>query len=139
MAYFGKISAREHYALRLLLALAKKYKKGTALTLSEISRKEGISLKYLEQLVVPFKRAHWLVSQRGRSGGYRLVKNPNIISLRDIIRLVESDPYVIYCLHGKHGTGCILEGRCPSRKAWLKLQASLNKILQTIKLSKLIK
>ncbi len=135
MAFFGKISAKEHYALRMLLQFVPTYFGRSSVTLAAIARREGISGKFLEQLVVPFRKAGWLKAQRGRSGGYRLVKNPRTITLQDVVRLIDRDMYVVDCLHDD--ACCSDEQHCQSRQAWSKVQAALDRTLHNITLAEL--
>jgi Rrf2 family protein len=139
MPYFGAISAKEHYALRLALWLAKSFSTQRPVTLAQISRHEHISLKYLEQLVGPFKKAGWVSSRRGRQGGYVMVKDPKQVSLKDIISVVEGRPRLIDCSTHDHGQVCALASRCPSKKAWSTVQAALDRTLAGISLVKLIR
>ncbi|MEK7072744.1 MAG: Rrf2 family transcriptional regulator, partial [Patescibacteria group bacterium] len=80
MSFFGTISSKEHNSLRLIIQLAQSYDDQKPVSLSEISEEEGISIKYLEQLIMPFKKAKMIESKRGRAGGYVMVKNPKKIS-----------------------------------------------------------
>jgi len=83
-----KISRRGEYALKCLIALSFNYGKGI-LQLSEISRREGIPFKFLEQIMIMLKQGRIVKSQKGKHGGYQLVKAPEDISLGEIIRLIE--------------------------------------------------
>ncbi|MDD5567103.1 MAG: Rrf2 family transcriptional regulator [Patescibacteria group bacterium] len=134
MSYFGKISTREHYGLRLAIWLAQTYSK-KPITLSQIGQHERISVKYLEQLIVPFRRARWVKSLRGRSGGYQMIKNPTRLTLLDVMNLISDKARVVDCLT----SACPLENCCPSKTAWQKVQTALDDALQKIKLSQLIK
>lgn len=134
MAYFGKISTREHYGLRLALWLAQTYRTKQPITLADIGRHENISLEYLEQLIVPFRRARWISSQRGRNGGYRFIKDPKRLTLLDVTNLISNKPRVVDCLTAS----CPLEHRCPSKTAWQKVQSALDQALNKITLSQLI-
>ncbi|MFA6198230.1 MAG: Rrf2 family transcriptional regulator [Patescibacteria group bacterium] len=138
MPYFGAISAKEHYALRLALWLAKSYSTQQSVTLSEISRHENISLKYLEQLILPFKKAGWIKSRRGRNGGYVMVKNPKLVSLKAIVSLIEGRLQLIDCATHNQGRACALSNHCPSKKAWSKVQTALDQTMAGISLAKLL-
>ena len=71
-----KISTKGRYALRLRLDLAQHYEDGP-LSLKDISERQNISKKYLEQIVPPLTKAGLLSSNRGHTGGYRLAKSPS--------------------------------------------------------------
>lgn len=138
MSYFGKISAQQHYGLRLAIWLAQTYRQNLPITLSRISQHENISVKYLEQLVRPLRRAGLVASRRGRRGGYLLKKNPKTISLKDIMDLLSNNSYIIHCLDSK-SISCPLEDKCPSKIAWLKVQLAIDSVLKKITLFDLIK
>lgn len=134
MAYFGKISTREHYGLRLALWLAQTYQSKRPVTLADVGRHERISVKYLEQLIVPFRKARLISSQRGRNGGYRLIKDPKRITLLDITNLLSNRARLVDCLT----SSCPLERRCPSKLAWQKVQSALDQALEKITLKQLL-
>jgi len=138
MAYFGKISTQEHYGLRLAIWLAQTYQKNKPITLSEISRHEKISVKYLEQLVRPYRQAGWVKSLRGRQGGYILTKNPITITLKSILDQLSNNSHMVECLDVKN-TSCPLEKKCPSKVAWRKVQVALDTALKEITLAELTK
>ena len=70
-----KFSTKSRYALRLMAELAR-YAPGTTVPLKEISERQNLSLKYLEQIVTPLARVCLVKSERGSQGGYRLTKAP---------------------------------------------------------------
>ena len=70
-----KFSTKSRYALRLMAELAR-YAPGTTVSLKEISERQNLSLKYLEQIVTPLARMGLVKSERGSQGGYRLTKTP---------------------------------------------------------------
>ena len=65
-----KFSTKSRYALRLMAELAR-YAPGTTVSLKEISERQQLSLKYLEQIVTPLARVGLVKSERGSQGGYR--------------------------------------------------------------------
>lgn len=137
MSFFGKLTTRERYGVRLALQLAKTYITKKPISLSEISENEDISIKYLEQLIVPFKTSKYVKSIRGREGGYIMTKNPKTISLKDVMELLDEDLYIIDCLKPK-SKRCRHHEGCCSRQAWIKIQSSLINTLNSIKIDDLI-
>jgi len=83
-----KVSKRGEYALRALLALGYNYEKGL-LQLKQIASREAIPYKFLEQIMIPLKKAEIVKSRKGRHGGYQLSRPPEQIRLGEIIRLIE--------------------------------------------------
>jgi len=86
-----KISAKGRYALRLMLDIALHNADGWV-TLKEASERQGISIKYLEQVVALLTRANLLKSSRGPQGGYMLVKHPREYSVGEALRILSSTP-----------------------------------------------
>lgn len=83
-----RLSRKSEYALLALLDLSKIYSSGTAKIL-EVSQRNGIPKKYLEQIFLQLKGAGYVRSIRGSGGGYELAKPPQNISLAEIIRLID--------------------------------------------------
>ncbi len=139
MPFFGEITSKEHYGLRLAIRLAETYKTKKPISLAEISELEKISMKYLEHLIVPIRKAKWVESVRGREGGYLMIKDPNKITLKDLIDITSQRPYVIACLAtGASRKKCPLDCSCKSKNAWKKVQDALFTSMQDIKFSELI-
>ena len=82
-----KFSTRDRYALRLMVELANR--PNDLIPLKEISDKQRISLKYLEQIVTPLAKAGLVSSVRGAQGGYRLARSAAEITSGEILRAVE--------------------------------------------------
>ena len=91
MSIIGHISTKEHYGLRLVINISKSYYTKEPVSLYDVSTKEKISMKYLEQIIIPLKKSGLVESVRGRSGGYIMKKNPNAISLKEVLYLLGSD------------------------------------------------
>lgn len=91
-----KLSTKSIYALRVLPHLVKAYNK-QPLSAHELSEKEDISLKYLEQVLNTLRKNGVIVSMRGKNGGYALRKPPEQISLGDIIRSIDGPLAPISC------------------------------------------
>ena len=138
MAFFGEISAKEHNGLRLLVQLAKTAHTNQPLSLGAVAKDEGLSTKYLEQLVRPFRAAGWVDSARGRHGGYQLVKDPRTITLYDVVRVLDGEPTVVSCLTTR-GVACPLADRCPSQRGWQTIQQAIHQSLRAMTLADLLK
>jgi Rrf2 family protein len=90
-----KLVTQVRYGIRILLDLAMHQSDGVV-QMSDVAARQNISLKYLEQLIRPFKEAGFVESKRGRKGGHRLTRTPELITLAQIIKVFEKahDPYV---------------------------------------------
>src|SRR3972149_3241655 len=92
-----KISTKIRYGTRAILELATRYGEGP-IELKEIARKEEISLKYLEQVIVPLRTAGLVKAVRGSKGGYSLAKPPSAICLNDLVEILNGQVNLIECL-----------------------------------------
>ena len=92
-----KLSTRSRYGTRILVELAMNQDNGP-LQISEISRRQKISVKYCEQLIRPLKKANLVNSVRGPKGGHVLSKNPQKITLGEIVRLFEGQTDLVHCI-----------------------------------------
>ena len=85
-----KISTKGRYALRMMLDLAIHQNEGFV-SLKDIAARQGISKKYLEQIIPLLNRTGMLRTNRGYQGGYRLAKSPDAYTVGEILRLTEGD------------------------------------------------
>ena len=83
-----KLTARSEYALLALVYLAR-HPMDEYISIDLIAKAQGIPPKFLEQLMLALKRAHFLRSTKGQHGGYALAKAPNQISLAEVVRLFD--------------------------------------------------
>ena len=86
------ISAKGRYALMLMTELGRSRFK--PLSVSELSKRQGISPKYAEQIMAILKRAGYVESSRGAMGGYKLAMSPQQCRVGDILRLMEGTPEI---------------------------------------------
>lgn len=92
-----KISSRGRYALRMMIDVAENSKYGKV-TIKEISDRQDISIKYLEQIATVLTRADLLRSERGAQGGYMLTKAPDQYTAGEILRTIEGKFAPVACL-----------------------------------------
>ena len=83
-----KLTTRSEYALLALIYLARQAK-DTYCSSKSIAKAQNIPSKFLEQIMLTLKRAHFLHSTKGQKGGYILAKDPSEIMLADVIRLFD--------------------------------------------------
>ena len=124
-----KLSTRSRYGTRLILDMALNHGK-TPIQLGEIARRQNISLKYLEQIIRPLKRANYIKSFRGAKGGHVLNKPPEQITVGEVVALLEGGAFLTLC--SKNPKVCNRSDRCPTRLVWIEaaqaLFARLNQI-----------
>lgn len=129
-----KFSTKDRYALRLMAELAGRTE-GAFISLKEISETQQISVKYLEQIVIPLTRAGLLASGRGAQGGYRLTRSPAQITAGDVLRAMEGELNVIPCLGT--GTDCPRRSCCDTLDFWNGLNAAIHQYVDNVTLEDL--
>src|SRR5512137_2031028 len=92
-----QMSTRSRYGVRLMVALAVNWGGGTSL-LRDIARQEGISEKYLGQIIIPLKTAGMVTSHRGAHGGYSLGRPPRDITVKDVVEAIEGKIAPVPCV-----------------------------------------
>jgi Rrf2 family protein len=112
-----------------------------AVSIKEISGKEGISSVYLEQLLNKLRRKELVKSVRGPSGGYILSKSPGKITVKDIVLILEGNISPVDCVAGRESwkMKCGRNKNCVSRIVWTKLARSISDCLGSITLEDLCK
>ena len=104
--------------------------------MGDIAKRQGVSVKYLEQIIIPLKRAHFIESVRGPKGGHILTKPPEEITVGEIVVLLEEGSSLVECIEDT--TICERADICPTRLLWKEVsEAMLNK-LQTVTLADLV-
>jgi len=117
-----KLSTKGRYAMVALVDLA--IAKGDDLTsLAEISKRQDISLPYLEQLFVRLRRAGLVDSVRGPGGGYRLAKTPETIRVADILEAVDETVSALHIGAGASGGISGSRAQTLSNRLWESLSA----------------
>ncbi|VAW48580.1 Iron-sulfur cluster regulator IscR [hydrothermal vent metagenome] len=129
-----KLTSKGRYAVTAMIDIALNQAKG-AITLSLISKRQGISLSYLEQLFSKLKKAGLVSSARGPGGGYRLSREAQDISVGEIIHAVDESVDARKCT----GRGnCNGGGECLSHELWTDLSGMIGSFLQGISLQSMV-
>jgi len=110
-----KLSTRSRYGTRMMLDLAAHYDEGPV-QIGDISRRENISVKYLEQLIIPLKKARLIESARGPKGGHMLTKPPEEITIGEIVRVLEGGIDLTHCI--ENPDVCEKTHSCLTRTVW---------------------
>lgn len=110
-----KLSTKSRYGLRALFDMA--YHSGNLPSqIKDISRRQQISPRYLEQIFQDLKSAGLLKSKRGPQGGYTLTRKPAEITVLDVVRATEGKLSLVDC--DKTEDGCEFDSQCVTRKIW---------------------
>ena len=124
-----QISTKGRYALRLMLDLAV-HNTGELVKIKDISARENISEKYLEQIISSLKKAGYVKSLRGAQGGYMLAREPETYTVGTILRLTEGSMKPVACLEEPGNASHSVSGRCLMkllREYWIRLHCRILK------------
>jgi Rrf2 family protein len=130
-----KISTKIRYGTRAMLELACHYGEGP-IELREIAKREDISLKYLEQVIVPLRTAGLVKSARGSKGGYALAKHPSEIYLKDLVETLDGPLNLIECL--KDPKVCQKVPYCITRDIWQEVSEAIDGIFHSVTLEDMV-
>jgi Rrf2 family protein len=130
-----KLSTRSRYGTRLMVDLARHYEQGPV-QIREIATRQAISVKYLEQLIIPLKKAGFITSVRGPKGGHLLSRPPAGITIGEIVRVLEKEIGLVQCLESPEICGRT-EG-CPTRALWARATRAFYDQLDDVTLAELI-
>lgn len=133
-----KLSTKGRYGLRAMIDLAR-YSEEEPVSISSVATRQGISERYLEQLVSLLKKAGLVKSIRGASGGYVLARAMNEISVGDILRALEGNLEPVQCAAFYSEDGCSASGGCVTKYVWQKINDSINHTVDEIKLDELVR
>ncbi|MBU2581202.1 MAG: Rrf2 family transcriptional regulator [Alphaproteobacteria bacterium] len=126
-----ELNTKGRYAVTAMADIAK-FSGDGAVPLSAVAERQQISLAYLEQIFLLLRRAELVVSERGRSGGYRLKRPAEEISVAEIMLAVEERTRMTRCMD--EGTGCLGEERCLTHSLWAALGAHIAGFLAQVTL-----
>lgn len=131
-----KISTKGRYALRMLIDLAQHQNDGF-IALKDIAARQGISKKYLEQIIPVLNKSDVLNANRGYQGGYKLAKSPDKYTLGDILRLTEGSLAPVACLD-YDPVGCERAADCITLPVWKGLYKAITDYVDSITLQDIL-
>lgn len=131
-----KLSTKSRYGTRFLIDLAVHYNEGPVRT-GFIAERQGISVKYLEQIIVPLRKANFIKSIRGRKGGHMLARPPEEIKMGEVLAVLEEGMDITGCINNPDS--CKRYVNCKSRDLWEIAAAAMYDKLNSLKLSEMIK
>ena len=132
-----KISTKGRYALRIMIDLAQ-FKNNEYISLKEISKRQEISLKYLESIISMLCRAGFVLSLRGKCGGYKLARKPSEYTIGSILKLTEGSLAPVACLEGDTNQ-CSRAINCITLPMWQKLDKIIDDYLESVTIEDLLK
>jgi Rrf2 family protein len=141
-----QMSTRSRYGVRLMVALALNHGDGSTL-LRDLARREGISEKYLGQIIIPLKASGLVTSHRGAHGGYSLARPPRDITVKDVVEAIEGRIAPVACVDpeagasvgecGENPSDCQRVTTCVVMQVWKKLRDDINRALSSFSLEDL--
>lgn len=132
-----KISTKGRYAVRVMLDLAL-HNTGECIPAKEIAKRQGISEKYLEQIIAVLNKAGYVNSVRGAQGGYRLSRAPEEYTVGMILRQTEGSLAPVACLE-EDTEECERCDTCATLAVWKKLYEAINQVVDNITVADLVK
>lgn len=130
-----KVSTKGRYALRLMIDLAQ-HSGGEYVSLRDISARQAVSMKYLEQIVSLLCRAGMLKSVRGPQGGYKLARPAADYTAGDILRVTEGSLSPVSCVEDDPEL-CTRAAECSVRVFWQGLRAAIDQYVDSVTLEEL--
>ena len=131
-----KISTRGRYALRFMIDLAL-HGNGDYIALKDVSSRQGISIKYLEQITSLLSKFGLLSSVRGPQGGYKLAKDSSDYTVGEILRITEGSLAPVACLESEQNL-CVKKDVCHTLPLWEGLSRVINDYLDSVTLADLV-
>ncbi|SDY92251.1 transcriptional regulator, BadM/Rrf2 family [Jannaschia faecimaris] len=132
-----KLSTKGRYAMVALADLAQQTE-GETTSLGEISKRQSISLPYLEQLFVKLRRAELVESVRGPGGGYRLARSASDMRVSDILEAVDETVSAMHTGAGASGGSSGSRAQSMTNRLWESLSAHVYVFLHQTRLSDVV-
>jgi Rrf2 family iron-sulfur cluster assembly transcriptional regulator len=134
-----RLSTQSRYGVRAVFDIAY-HSEGLETQVKDISRRQGISPRYLEQIFQKLKKAGIVNSKRGPSGGYYLNKQPDHIAVGDIVRVTEGGIEPVLCLNPEDSSKpCDRLGECVTRLVWTEAGKRLIEYFDSVTIRDLCK
>jgi Rrf2 family protein len=134
------VSAKGEYAARALLHLATAFEEGTPVRTADIAREQSIPKKYLEQILLVFKRRGIVRSKPGPNGGYFLGKHPGEITMAEVVRAMDGPLAPVRCVSQTAYTPCTcaVEATCALRTVWQEARDAMVGVLEKLTLEEVV-
>jgi Rrf2 family protein len=132
-----KLSTHSTYGVRAIYDIAYN-SPNSPVQIQDIYRRQRIPPRYLEQIFQKLKRSGFLMSKRGPNGGYVLKLSPDQVSVGDIIRAVEGNYKIVFCIDSEMGRkNCALFDRCVTQLIWKEAQDILFNYFDSVSIADL--
>lgn len=131
-----KISTKGRYALRMILDMLQHQGTGPV-ALKDVAERQNISKKYLEQIALTLSQAGVMRGSRGHLGGYRVVADPSVYSVYDILEITEGSLHPVTCLD-QAPNACERCNGCETLFIWQGLDAHIQQYLRGITIQQVL-
>ncbi|MGB9907416.1 MAG: RrF2 family transcriptional regulator [Candidatus Saccharicenans sp.] len=133
-----RISTKGRYGTRLMLNLALHYPESSpARSLKDVAEEEDISIRYLEQIIIPLRDHRLVKSLRGAGGGYTLAKPPAAIRLSEVLQAVEGNCCLVECVEDK--SFCPRSSYCAAHEIWKEGTRVMKNYFDSVSLQDMVK
>jgi len=132
-----RITTKGRYGIRAVVMLASA-SDGKPIAISKIAQDEEVSAEFLEQIFFRLKKSGLIKSLRGPRGGFLLGRNPEDISLHDILAAVDEAVAPAPCADPERDYACARDELCPTRPMWQELSAIVNGYLSRVSVKDLL-
>jgi Rrf2 family protein len=130
------LTSKSRYALKILLDLAQLQEGEEPVQRHDIASRQGVPLKYLDQIMIRLRQNGLVLSNRGRLGGYQLTRPARDITVWDIFVAVEDSIFPVSCLE-ENTSECSIAPQCSTRVPWHIIYAAVQEVLEKITLARL--
>ncbi len=121
-----EITRKTEYAINALVELAAN--PGEYISSKTIAARQEIPVNFLPQIIAQLSAKGWVVGVRGPGGGVQLSTDPSVITIKDVIELIEGPIAIVKCMTEEFG--CAREGACPIRPVWEEAQEAFVGVLE---------
>jgi Rrf2 family protein len=129
-----KLNTRARYSVRLMRDIEAQGQ-GATVALKDVAKRQKITKRYLEQIVIPLKKASLVKGVPGKNGGYKLMKSASDITLLEIIEAAGGPIRIFDCI--SENFNCPQRPKCLTRGVWFEINSGIINVLSTYKLSDL--
>ena len=130
-----KINTKVRYGIRTMIEIALHWK-GEGVFQKEISERQEISFKYLDQIISSLKVSGLILNSEGRGSGYKLSRDPESISVYDVYRAFENELCIIDCL--ANGSDCNRDQICPTKDFWHQFNIHMVEFMDSTSIADLV-
>jgi Rrf2 family transcriptional regulator, cysteine metabolism repressor len=121
------VSQKCQYSIRAVFELAKRNGRGPV-KIVDIAEAQAIPLRFLEIILHQLRRAGFVQSRRGAMGGYLLARQPETITVGEIVRFVEGPLAPVACMTDKAAGACALDGACAFIGMWTQVATAMSEV-----------